>query len=101
MLIAKKRISTTFVSLGFLVAGTQAVAQFDSGSDGTDGVFDRFGGVIEIDLSLAVDGTWNDPGSGNGVYDANLWAVVFKYTTAHGRSELQVKANWDPQNGCP
>ena len=58
MLIAKKRISMTIVSIGFLMAGTQAVAQFDSGSDGTDGDFDP-AGVVEIDLSLAVTGSWD------------------------------------------
>lgn len=36
-----------------------------------------------IDLGLAVTGKWDDNNSanmGNGIYDSNKWAVVFKYT---------------------
>lgn len=57
------------------------------GSDGSDGVFHPTSDV-EIDLSLATSGTWSDvssdPGTGfggPGVYDANEWAVVFKYSS--------------------
>lgn len=65
----------------------------DVGSDGLDGPFganpffvpDVFGGnTMTIDLGLATRGagvTWQTPGSGRGVYDANKWAVVFKYAT--------------------
>lgn len=34
-----------------------------------------------IDLSLAATAAWDTPGSGNGVYDASKWAVVFKYSS--------------------
>ena len=53
---------------------------FDSGSDGSDGAFMPLSDV-EIDLALADVGSWDTPGAGNGVYDADRWIVVFKYTT--------------------
>jgi len=72
-----------------------AWAQFDSGSDGSDGAFNPQANV-EVDLSLAASlcdcdsggvlddpCTWDCPSpvAGRGVYDAEKWAVVFKYTT--------------------
>lgn len=70
---------------------------FDSGSDGSDGALDCaalfalnpecledcLGGCeVEIDLSLAIPGdALTTPGTGDGVYDATRWAVVFKYET--------------------
>ena len=49
-------------------------------SDGSDGALVVTSNRV-IDLSLAANGNWSDPGSGNGVYDASKWAVVFKYTS--------------------
>jgi hypothetical protein len=46
-------------------------------SDGSDGEFHPTESV-EVDLSIAQDGHWTDPGNGNGVYDAEQWAVIFK-----------------------
>lgn len=82
----------TIVALAIspVLAGT-----FDSGSDGTDGAFNPLVNT-EVDLSLAAslcdcDGggmlddpcRWDCPSpvAGQGVYDAEQWAVVFKYTT--------------------
>lgn len=99
---------TRLLSLVTLVAvsTSSALAQFDSGSDGSDGALDctalLAGGcegagcgtdcsgcgfvgscTISIDLSLATTAAWNTPSPdpGKGVYDASEWAVVFKYTT--------------------
>jgi len=47
------------------------------GADGSAGVM-HFTVNTEIDLSQAVAGTWNAPGTTNGVYDGTQWAVVFK-----------------------
>ena len=52
------------------------------GADGSDGVFAPTADV-EIDLGLAPTAVWNTPGSGNGVYDGNQWAVVFKYASVN------------------
>jgi hypothetical protein len=57
-----------------------AHAQLTIPSDGSDGVFSPVANV-EIDLGLATTALWNTPGSGNGVYDAEKWAVVFKYSS--------------------
>lgn len=54
----------------------------DSGSDGSDGVFNPLASV-QIDLSLAATATWDTPSPvpGQGVYDPVQWAVVFKYSS--------------------
>jgi len=63
------------------------LAQINVGSDGSDGAFaftpDQAGGAImTIDLTLAAPASWTTPSpvAGRGVYDADEWAVVFKYT---------------------
>lgn len=73
---------TNSLGLCLLLSASPAVAQFMSGSDGSDGAFNPLSNVT-IDLSLAADGTWDTPSpvAGQGVYDASLWVVVFKYTT--------------------
>ncbi len=67
-----KLASLTFCLTALLV--NAASAQFDSGSDGSDGAFNPTSDVT-IDLSLA------DGGAGNGTYDPDRWVVVFNYTT--------------------
>lgn len=64
------------------LCASPALGQFVSGSDGSDGSFSPTES-IEIDLALAPNATWNTPSPdpGKGVYDADKWAVVFKYTT--------------------
>lgn len=53
------------------------------GADGSDGPLNITANT-EIDLSQAVTGTWDDDNTANagkGVYDAQQWAVVFKYSS--------------------
>ena len=74
--------SLSVVSVLVLLLPCTAFADFDSGSDGSDGAFNpKFKTVI--DLSLAATASWDTPSPvpGQGVYDPEKWAVVFKYTT--------------------
>lgn len=53
------------------------------GADGSDGVLDITATTV-IDLSQAVTANWdanNSANAGKGVYDADKWAVVFKYSS--------------------
>jgi hypothetical protein len=50
------------------------------GADGSDGTFAPTANVT-VDLSLAPTAGWDSIGSGNGVYDPDKWAVVFKYAS--------------------
>ncbi|VGO21258.1 hypothetical protein [Pontiella sulfatireligans] len=50
------------------------------GADGSDGALLVAENTV-IDLSLATTGEWDDAGTGDGVYDSNKWAVVFKYSS--------------------
>lgn len=55
------------------------------GADGSDGEFNPSTNVV-VDLSLASRGRWdasNAGNPGNGVYDGDKWAVVFKYTSVN------------------
>lgn len=65
-----------------LALSTTAFAALDIPSDGSDG--DLIVNVsTNIDLSLATTGVWSNDNSaftGRGIYDANKWAVVFKYS---------------------
>ncbi|MHC4064706.1 MAG: hypothetical protein ACYSUI_09425 [Planctomycetota bacterium] len=89
----KTRSFCLLVALSLTVS--PAWAQFDSGSDGSDGPLDITTNTV-IDLSQAAsmcdcdeggvlddDCRWDCPSPvlGQGVYDAVQWAVVFKYTT--------------------
>lgn len=72
-----------FLILSVVALGASpALAQFESGSDGSDGAFNPTVDV-EVDLGLATTATWDTPSPvpGNGVYDSEKWAVVFKYTS--------------------
>lgn len=75
-------VTRTLALLCMLVSHTVASGVgFDSGSDGEDGalVISR---NTEIDLSLAAVGPWDTTAhAGEGVYDPDLWVVVFQYTT--------------------
>ncbi|MCW5933778.1 MAG: hypothetical protein KIT45_05660 [Fimbriimonadia bacterium] len=55
-------------------------AQLNVPSDGSDGALNATSNTT-IDLRLATTGAWNTPGNGNGVYDPDRWAVVFKYSS--------------------
>jgi len=59
-----------------------AAAQLTIPSDGSDGAFNPSANV-EIDLGLAATSTWNSPGTGNGIYDAEKWAVVYKFSSVN------------------
>ncbi len=85
------------VFVGF-VAGPVA-AQFNNVSDGSDGAFAPVADV-EIDLWLAADASWDTPSlvAGQGVYDADRWAVVFKYTTIDIPAGVTVTLKNHPSN---
>jgi len=67
-----------------LALSTAAVqAAMNVPSDGSDGALSPASSV-EIDLSQAVTGQWDDnnaANAGKGVYDPEKWAVVFKYSS--------------------
>lgn len=66
------------------LALSPSLADFNSGSDGSDGPLVVVGGEYRtIDLGQAATAVWNTPSPdpGKGVYDPDQWAVVFKYTT--------------------
>jgi hypothetical protein len=55
------------------------------GANGTDGALNITQDTV-IDLSKATTGIWdqdNSANSGNGVYDPEKWAVIFKYTSVN------------------
>ena len=80
----QKPFYLVFLVFCFLLCESQAVIDIP-GADGSDGEFAPTEN-IEIDLSLATTSAWNIPNeeaSGNGVYDAEKWAVVFKYSSVN------------------
>lgn len=84
-------------ALVLILAGTSlfaAGARADivvPGADGSDGAFSPTGSVV-VDLSLAPTGTWDGPNTspGNGVYDPEKWAVVFRYSSVNVPSGVTV-----------
>lgn len=52
------------------------------GANGSSGVLNVTENTV-IDLSLAVDGQWDDVNSSAGIYDADRWAVIFNYTVVN------------------
>lgn len=103
MFVSWKHLQIAIVAASFFGLSAPALGQFDSGSDGSDGALNcaTLAGdplfdcaalctvaspcEFEIDLTQALDGQWDmsiPPASeGRGVYDPDVWAVVFKYTT--------------------
>lgn len=88
-----------------------AIAMFSSvtraqvivpGADGSDGAFNPTSNVT-IDLSLAPDGAWDgvnpNPGQGTGVYDADKWAIVFRYSSVNIPSGVTVSFRNRNYNG--
>ncbi len=55
------------------------------GADGSDGVFNPTDPNYVVDLAAAPTGEWNgtNQSPGNGVYDPNNWAVVFRYSSVN------------------
>ena len=76
------RHKTTSLLLAAFFGALTAHAQLTIPSDGSDGAFAPVANV-EIDLGLATTALWTAPGSGNGVYDPEKWAVVFKYSSVN------------------
>jgi hypothetical protein len=76
------KTKTTSILLAAFFGALTAHAQLTIPSDGSDGAFAPATNV-EIDLGLATTALWTAPGSGNGVYDAEKWAVVFKYSSVN------------------
>ena len=76
------RHKTTSILLAAFFGAVTAHAQLTIPSDGSDGAFAPVANV-EIDLGLATTALWTAPGSGNGVYDPEKWAVVFKYSSVN------------------
>ena len=75
----RTRLLTWSIALAW--GSSSALAQFVSGSDGSDGPFTPQV-HREVDLSLAIPGdALMTPGTGDGVYDVTRWAVVFKYAS--------------------
>jgi hypothetical protein len=78
-------LSASLLSLApALLLPTQA-AIVVPGANGSDGALNITQDTV-IDLSKATTGTWDDNNSanaGNGVYDPEKWAVVFKYTSVN------------------
>ena len=54
-------------------------------ADGSDGALNLTSGTNVINLTNAVGGSWTSASAspGNGTYDSNQWAIVFKYTSVN------------------
>ena len=69
--------------VGLLFGGVSTFAGITvPGADGSDGVLHITSNTV-IDLSLAVTDSWdadNSANAGQGVYDSEKWAIVFKYS---------------------
>lgn len=77
---------------------SQAWAQVNSYSDGSDGAFNPSATTTTVDLGLAPTATWTAPGTGNGVYDGTKWAVVFKYSSVNIAAGKTVNFTNHPKN---
>lgn len=87
-------------------------AQWESGSDGSDGAFAP-GASVEVDLGLAAslcdcdadtqvddECRWDCPSpiAGRGVYDAEQWVIVYKYSTIDVPAGVTVTFKNHPSN---
>lgn len=96
------RIANVITVCTMLVGLTApANAELDVGSDGSDGAFNPISNVT-IDLSQAIDASWDTPSpvAGQGVYDVDMWAVVFKYTSVNIPTGVTVNFTNHP-SGAP
>lgn len=97
---------------GFLVASAPVWAQWESGSDGSDGAFSPAVST-EVDLGLAASlcdcdggGQLNDPCRwdcpspvpSRGVYDAEQFVIVYKYSTINVPAGVTVTFKNHPSN---
>ena len=65
-----------------VLGGRIAIGAINVPSDGSDGALVITTNAV-IDLSQAITGNWdanNSAHAGQGIYDSNKWAVVFKYS---------------------
>lgn len=92
-----KRPACAAVTILLFASSPLSAGSFDSGSDGSDGAFTPPAGNTVVDLSLAAA---TPPGTGNGYYDPDLWAVVFNYTTVNIPSSATVTFTNHP-SGAP
>lgn len=71
--------------LAVLVASAASAAIVVPGAEGWDGPFAPTGASYVVDLSKAATGQWDGTPEvpGNGVYDPEKWAVVFKYESVN------------------
>lgn len=82
----------TVIALAGLTGLQPLNAQLNVPSDGSDGVLNIATNTV-IDLSLATTGVWsqdNTTNAGNGLYDPEKWAVVFKYSSVSIASNATV-----------
>jgi hypothetical protein len=80
-LTSKMKLAALAISLA--ACAPQLFAQLNIPSDGSDGALVISSDTV-IDLSQAVTGNWtnnNSANAGQGIYDPNKWAVVFKYSS--------------------
>lgn len=73
-------MKTLWLSFAILALGATAYAQIDLGTtDTSDGSVNQY--AYQFRMDLAPTGVWNQPAPipGRGVYDPNLWAVVYKF----------------------
>ncbi len=82
-----------------LIVPVTALGQLTIPSDGSDGAFNPTANIT-VDLSQAVTGSWDQPGTGAGVYDPAKWAVVFKYSEVNIPSGVTVSFANHP-SGAP
>ncbi|MCP5527996.1 MAG: hypothetical protein H7A47_14485 [Verrucomicrobiales bacterium] len=85
-----------------VTAGTLAAsAALNIPSDGSDGAL-VISSDTEIDLGLAATGNWdadNTANAGNGIYDPEKWAVVFKYSSVTVNEGATVTFRNHPSRG--
>jgi len=81
----KAKLTLLLGLIVFAIILPLAEAQLSIPSDGSDADFAPVGDV-EVDLSQAVSGRWDDnnaANAGKGIYDKDKWAIVFKYRSVN------------------
>jgi len=73
--------------------GAEITLPADMDNPGVDGDLAYVRGSVlptTIDLDLAQQGVWNGGSGGNGIYDPDKWAVVFKYSSVNIESGFKI-----------
>lgn len=81
------------------ITTAQAQIVIPANNLGTDGVFNPTSNIT-IPLGAATTGNWEDAGNGNGIYDAEKWAVVYKFSSVNIPSGVTVRFANHP-SGAP